>query len=211
MKTCTIFAGGDTVSKENIDYDKAADSLVICADKGFALAQSIGVKVDIVMGDFDSYSMKPEYADNFVVLSFPPEKDDTDLMLAIKEGFNQHCSDFTIYGALGGRFDHTIASVQSLAYIVNHGGTGRIISDTDRVEIVPAGKYEAECKEGTYFSLFAYSDDVQGLTVKGTKYNVENAILKSDFPLGVSNEIIDDKAEISFEKGLLMMIYSQKN
>ena len=91
-KKCTIFSGGEAVSAQCVAEYKPFidDSLVISADKGYKLAQAVGVKSDIIMGDFDS-AEKPVF-DNIEI--FPSEKDDTDLMLAIKQGGK--AEDFTL-------------------------------------------------------------------------------------------------------------------
>ena len=211
MKSCTIFAGGEPVSRDAVDFSAVGKSLVICADRGYILAQNLGICPDIVIGDFDSMDISLQNTEKITVKTYPPEKDDTDLMLAVKEGFQENCDDFTIYGALGGRFDHTFGGIQSLAYIVNHRGKGRIISDTENIEMFSKGKYQIKKEEDRYFSLFAFSQKVENLTIKGAKYTVQNYTLEYDFPLGVSNEITEDFAEISFKSGLLLAILSQKN
>ena len=55
-KKCTIFSGGEAVSAQCVAEYKSFidDSFVISADKGYKLAQAVGVKSDIIMGDFDS-------------------------------------------------------------------------------------------------------------------------------------------------------------
>ena len=45
-----------------------------------------------------------------------PEKDDSDMMLAVKEGIARGYEDFVLLGATGGRFDHTLANLQTVAY-----------------------------------------------------------------------------------------------
>ena len=66
-------------------------------------------------------------------------------------------------------------------------------------------------KDGFSLSVFAYGDNVEGVCERGVKYPVENVALTSSFPLGVSNEIIADEAEISLSKGLLLIILSKFN
>ena len=213
-KRCTVFAGGEAVSAECVDEYRAeiADSLVISADRGYKLAQAVGVKSDIIMGDFDS-AEKPVF-DNIEI--FPSEKDDTDLMLAIKQGFESGCDDFLIFGATGGRIDHLLGNIQSLGYILSHGGEGRIISDKEILRLYRAGSYKVYDREGFSLSLVAYTERVDGLTIKGAKYEVDNCELTNDFPLGISNVIKgtpeqgrEKFAEISFKSGLLLCVQSK--
>ena len=138
-KKCTIFSGGEAVSAQCVaEYNSFIDdSLVISADKGYKLAQAVGVKSDIIMGDFDS-AEKPVF-DNIEI--FPSEKDDTDLMLAIKQGFESGCDDFLIFGATGGRVDHLLGNIQSLGYILSCGGEGMIAADREIIRLYRAGSY----------------------------------------------------------------------
>lgn len=212
-KNCTIFSGGEAVSAECVAEHKGFidDSLVISADKGYKLAQAVGVKSDIIMGDFDS-AERPVF-DNIEV--FPSEKDDTDLMLAIKQGFESGCSNFKIFGATGGRIDHLLGNIQSLGYILSHGGEAEIIADKELLRLYRPGTYRIYKREGFSFSLVAYTDKVENLTITGAKYNVENCLLTNDFPLGISNVVLGDDsqddekyAEISFESGYLLAVQS---
>ena len=146
---------------------------------------------------------------------FPSEKDDTDLMLAIKQGFESGCDDFLIFGATGGRVDHLLGNIQSLGYILSCGGEGMIAADREIIRLYRAGSYRIYDREGFSFSLVAYTDKVEGLTIKGAKYEVEDCLLTNAFPLGISNVVKgfdgqDRKyAEISFKSGYLLSVQSK--
>lgn len=203
-KNCIIFAGGEPVSRKMIYSYLPKEPYVICADKGWELADKNDIKPDLVIGDFDS-SLKPE---NEPTKVYPVEKDDTDLMLAIKEGIALGYNDFTIFGATGGRFDHMIGNIQSLAYLLEHNCVGRIISDSERIQLLSPGKYNIYPIKDFSLSLAAYSEIVGGLSIKGAKYEVDDCVLTNNFPLGISNKITADHAEIEFNKGILLVIQS---
>ena len=207
MKSCVIFAGGEQVSKNCVDFDETENSLVISADRGFLLAEKFGIKSDIIIGDFDSLGAVPEFDSE--VITFPPEKDDTDLMLAVKEGLKRGCEKFVLYGCLGGRLDHTLGNLQTLAYLVEKGATGKIVSENEIIQLVPKGKYIVNNQRGFSLSLLSFSEKVSGLTIKGTKYRLENGTISNSFPIGISNAITDESAEISFESGELLVIQSR--
>ena len=61
---------------------------------------------------------------------------------------------------------------------------------------------------GKYVSLIPYTEQVSGLTLQGFKYSLENAVLHGFCSLGVSNEIVDEEAAISFTQGILIVIES---
>ena len=124
MKTCYIISA---VEMKNNFPSPNADDLVIAADAGYLNLQKAGIKPDVIIGDFDS-AKKPETEAQ--VEAFPVLKDDTDTMLAIRYGFRSGYNRFEIYGGIGGeRTDHTVANIQSLAYIAEHGGSGTLIGE----------------------------------------------------------------------------------
>lgn len=203
---CTIFAGGDGVSFKTLDMGFVAHSVIYGADKGYYLAKELGIECDIVIGDFDS-SRKPEH-DN--ILTFPVEKDDSDLSLTINHALENGCRDFQIYGALGGSVDHLYANITSLYFLVKNGASGVIKGDKDVIRLLTPGRHHFEKREGFSLSLFAYQGDVTGLSVSGTKYKCEDLTLTTDkFSLGLSNSVTDiGGADVSFSTGLLLVIES---
>ncbi len=202
-RRCLIFAGGEPEPylPEGVVTDGA---LIIAADKGYENCAALGITPVLVIGDFDSLGRVPEGAK-----VYPKEKDDTDLMLAVREALSRGCEDITILGAMGGRFDHTFANVQVLDFILSEGGVGRITSVREEVTLLPAGVYAFPKREGWSLSLFAYSRRVTGLTLCGVKYTLENGEITRFFPIGVSNEITSDSAEVSFKTGILLVCQSR--
>ncbi|MFR9193988.1 MAG: thiamine diphosphokinase [Ruminococcus sp.] len=116
MKQAVIFAGA-SVQPEQQPPVPAAD-LYVCADAGVKLAQALGVVPDWIVGDFDSLGSVPE-GEN--VEPFSPMKDDTDILLAAKYALSKGCRRLVFYGALGGRLDHTVANLQMLRFLADHG------------------------------------------------------------------------------------------
>jgi thiamine pyrophosphokinase len=204
--TCVIFAGGDPVKPETVDKTLLESAFVICADKGFALAESLGVEADIVLGDFDSLNYTPS---GDKVMCFPPEKDDTDLMLAVNKALDMGAKKIVIYGACGGRIDHMIGNIACLALIAEKDAIGTIIGDDDIISFHMPGEFSVPYKEGFSLSLFAYSREVKGLVISGAKYCVQDCTLTDSVTLGVSNEITSPEAKISFTEGRLLVIRSR--
>ncbi len=205
MIDCVIFAGAD-MDTSFIDAHELENRYIICADRGVVYAKQLGIKPDLIVGDFDSLGYVPE--EDCDVLAFKPEKDDTDLMIAVKQALSKGKKNLRIYAALGGRLDHTFASIQTLSFALDNGARAELVSQSEFVTLLDAGEYSFENKAGRSLSLFSYSETVSGLTIKGVKYTLENAQINSSFPIGISNEIISDKATVSFEKGRLLVICS---
>ncbi len=207
MNRCIIFTGGELKDYQLISKKIFEKAYIIAADSGYNHAINLDVQPDLVVGDYDSLGFVPDKSKE--VLTFPKEKDDSDLMLAVREALKRGYKEIIIIGALGGRFDHTIANLQTLGFISNHGAVGKIVSATEEITLLEAGEYKVKKDETRSLSLLAYSEKVEGVTLKGVKYPLEKALITNSFPIGLSNVIVDDYAEISFEKGQLLMICSK--
>lgn len=205
MRRCIIFTGGNPEPRlpEGLDTKNA---FIIAADSGYKNCKELGITPDLAVGDYDSLGFEPNDCER---ISMPCEKDDTDLMFAAREAIKRGRTDITILGAMGGRFDHTFANVQTLAFIQSRGGRGRILSQNELIALVTPGKYTVGAKRGFSLSLFSYGGEVTGLTIKGVKYALENGSVSDTFPIGISNEILGESAEISFERGRLLIVQSR--
>ena len=203
MKRCVIFAAGQ-MEKTPLLPGLLPDDFVIAADAGIRNARALGVTPDLVMGDMDSASAEEVPAG---ALLFPVRKDDTDLMLAIKKGIELGYHDFLIYGATGGRLDHTFAGIQSLAYLLAHGCRG-ILADGRQWVTMLRGETAAVPPGYRHISVFSYTEACRGVTLRGLSYPLEEGELTQDFPLGVSNSAVGDAVSISVKEGTLLVILS---
>lgn len=190
--------------------DISAYDLILCADSAYLAAQKEHITPHIVIGDFDhGQNVRPEKgAENTVTV--PCEKDDTDTMLCVKYAMQQGADDITILGGIGGRLDHTFANLQTLAFCESNGIRAHLLAEHDEAFLLSGSVRLPKRKEAWYLSVFAYDGACHDVTIKGTKYEVENAVLDTNFPLGVSNEITADFAEISVKEGRILIILSAK-
>ena len=177
---------------------------VIAADGGLAHLQRIGAKADLVLGDFDSLGHVPK-GEN--VLTYPPEKDDTDMMLAVKEGLRRGFARFALLGGLGGRLGHTLANVQALMYLAKHGARGLLIGERETVTAVTDGELRFSSAHAGYISIFCLDAPAKGVTLRGLKYPLEYAELTSSVALGVSNEFTGAEAVVSVSSGTLVIVW----
>ena len=179
------------------------DDFLLAADGGLRHLQSLALKPDEILGDFDSLGYVPENSSRF-----PVEKDDTDSMLAIRRGLELGYREFWLYGSLDGpRLDHTVANYQALQYLSDHNAFGYLIGKDYLVTVVKNGSllFPAGCR-GTV-SVFCQGSDAHGVTLKGLYYPLENAVLTSGFPLGVSNHFTGQAAEIAVTQGSLLVFF----
>ena len=203
---CYIFGGGDRTS---CDASFAPDDLVIAADAGYDYLQELGLCPDVILGDFDSTTARDIPSDS---IRYPKEKDDTDLLLAIQYGLEHSYENFCIYGALGGRLDHTLGNIQALSYLAEHGATGTLMGEGYALRVIKDGKisFAGEQKENrpkNLISVFSLSDVSEDVTISGLKYEVENVNLTRSFPLGVSNEFTGKNSFIQVKKGTICILW----
>ena len=188
---------------ENIISGRNYDT-VICADASFDAATAAGLTPDIVIGDFD-HGDEPKFDK---IVRVPCEKDDTDTMLCVKHAISLGAKDIFIAGGIGGRLDHTIANIQTLAYAEDHGAHA-VLSDGKNTAYIIKKDARVARESGSYLSLFAFGGDAV-VSISGTKYDAENLTLTPSFPLGVSNEITAEKAQITVFSGKVLCVLSKK-
>lgn len=203
MGICYIFGAAEGLPEK---IDKKCDDIIIAADGGYRFLKEKGITPDVVLGDFDSLGYIPDC--NCEIIKHPVKKDDTDTMLAVKTGFLKGYNNFVLYGCAGKRLDHTLANIQTLAFIVNNGGKGILKGEDFALTLVKNGsaKFDKSCSGN--ISVFSVCEKSVGVNIKGLLYETENEELTYDFPLGVSNEFIGKEAEISVEEGIIALIWS---
>jgi len=204
MKRCVIFCAAQF---DSLAQPIGEDDYVIAADGGFQHTQRLGIRPDAVLGDFDSLGYTPAGAN-----VFPVEKDDTDAMLAVRHGLRRGFREYLIYGGLEGpRLDHTFANVQTLEFLAEHGAWGYLIGKDCILTVVKDGSVRFPAGSRGTISVFCVGADAKGVTERGLYYGLENAALTSSFPLGASNHFTGQEAEISVEKGRLLLIWDREN
>ena len=203
MSVCYIVGAGDC---EKLDFTKNESDLLIAADAGYMHIIKNGMQPDIVIGDFDSLGRIPD-AENVVKLN--PVKDITDMHAAAEEGIKTGFREFVIYGATGGRFDHTFANIQLIASL-SQKGFAASIADGDRIiTAVTDSEIRFDSSKKGFISVFSHTDKSEGVFEKGLKYTLENAAISNSFAIGVSNEFIGEESVISVKKGTLIIIYNK--
>lgn len=198
MKICSIICGAPCGKLPA----ELVEGLVIAADRGLDHCLKAGITPHYAVGDFDSArSTVPEGVER---ISAPAEKDDTDTGLAVNIGIEHGCEEFRLFSALGGRLDHTIACIQTLFSIRRNGKKGVLYGDgceallaINETVIVP--------RFSGYLSVFAFDSEAV-VSIRGAKYCVEDYILKNSYPIGVSNEVAADFAEIDARGGAVLIV-----
>ena len=201
MKRCFIFAAG---SFYGLRERPAAGDAVIAADAGYRVCRNLGIEPDLLLGDFDSMDQPEDFPK---VCRVPVEKDDTDTMLAVKTALDWGCGEVILYGGTGGdRLDHTLANLQSLLYLRRRGVRGRLY---DRNFLWTAVENEEltfrRTVENGLFSVFCLGDRAEGIDLEGFQYPLQNGSLTPEFPLGVSNHMVEETLTVRVRSGALVL------
>ena len=201
-----IYVGGD-IDKSNITEHPKSDDLCIAADSGYKNALALGERVDIILGDFDSYTQKiPE---GTKIIKAPSEKDFTDTQMAVKEALERGADDIVIIGGLDGRLDHTLSNISILPELWKIRVHAVITNGTNRVRYMDSTSTLIAKSGYRYVSLIAASEKLKGVSIEGCKYPLDNATLLRSNQYAVSNEITGNCALISVRKGACYIIESK--
>ena len=200
-----IFTGGYCHIEAVRDRLPTHPGIVIAADSGLKTAEALGIRPDIVMGDFDSYT--DPLPEKIEVIRVPAEKDVTDTVLAADYAEAHGFRDLLIVGGTGGRLDHELSNLFLLAALRDRGLCAAL-TDGDNMVRVLRDEGAAIPDEGGYFSLITAGTCF--VTIRGAKYPLERVRLDRAHPsFGVSNEVADGEAEV-FVEGEAFLITSRR-
>ncbi len=185
-------------------------SLIIVADSGLEAVDRLGIKVDHIVGDFDSVSqdLLEKYNKTSVEIHrFSKEKDKTDTEIAIDLALMQDPARIDIIGAIGSRVDHTVANINLLLLPLGKGIEANILDANNRIYLKDKGfTIDKASQFGKYISLIAFFGPVEDLILKGFKYPLDGIKLDFASSLGISNEIVDERAIVEFSRGILLVV-----
>ena len=185
----------------------APGDYVIAADRGYDSLMAFGVQPDLVVGDFDSLGHTPNHPN---VIQLPAEKDDTDMIFALRKGLELGYRRFVLLGGVGGRVEHTYANLQLLDWLTTQGAQGFLAGEKTVITALRDGELTFPAGMEGYLSVFCNSGTAEGVTLEGLKFPLENAVLTGSFPLGVSNEFTGVTARVSVDSGSLILIWADK-
>ena len=196
--------------------------------------EKFSVNLEIEGGKLSALSRKIEYPADLLeklnregkrVLVYPARKDFSDSEAAVREAVRiimdarqkadsipettDVSDEIYLLGATGGRLDHFLANLAVLMIPTKLGIKAWILNEKNRITLLREGcSLEKKHTFGKYVSLIPYTDEVTGVVLKGFRYLLDGHTFTRDNTLGLSNEIEDEIAEISFESGILIMILS---
>jgi len=205
-KTVLVVAGGEAAE---LARPLPAADYVIAADSGFDLAASLGIAVDLLVGDLDSVSPEGLAAAReagIAIEEHPADKDATDLELSLAAAVREGAARIVVVGGGGGRIDHLLANAMLLA----SPGWAEIdvewLVDTAHVLAI---RHEVTIKgaPGDLLTLLAIGEPADGVTTMGLRYELSDDVLLASSTRGVSNEFLADSVGIRVRNGVLLAIH----
>lgn len=194
------------------DYEGCKERLtqvqkIICADGGTRHAYNMGIVPDVIIGDMDSST--DEYIKHFQELKIPfikysRNKDKTDTHICLEYAL-ELCDEVLLFGATGTRLDHTLANISILRLAADRGKMACIIDENNEIYVIK-DTIRLEGKKGDILSLIPISTKVEGVTLKGTHYPLQDAKMELGNPYGVSNIFKQDSIEVFISSGYLAVI-----
>jgi len=197
--------------RAHFEKTREKGDLLICADGGYDLALSLGLKPHYLIGDLDSSSlfkkkggMVKKNRESMEIISFPREKDFSDFELALKKAEELSPSMIFVYGATGGRVDHQTVNIVLLAY---YGIPMVFVEEKIQIYNIP-GELRMQGKKGKICTLLALGEGCVVKMMRGFLYTMEGEVLKPS-SRGLSNEILEDEVKLMVEgKGVIFMVNS---
>ncbi len=226
MKTGLILTGGrielsfagDFLRnlKQLADTEEEGPGCVIAVDGGLETAERLGLWPDAVAGDLDTVRAdvlrRFRGREGIVWNVREPEKDETDTQLAVRTAMELGCGRLILLGATGGRLDHELSNIHLLKSCLDAGVRAEIYDACNRLYLLDGHKTWKKGQEyGRYVSFLPFTERVKGITLKGFKYPLDrkDIAIGEEAGLCVSNEIVCDEAEISFDGGILICVESK--
>lgn len=206
-----IISGGDKT--ENLTFYEQNILKVdvkIASDSGIKIFKKLKIKPDFLIGDLDSASKEDiEWAKEkeVQILKYPVQKDEIDSELAIMKAQQLGCEKVYLSSVTGSRIDHTLAGIYLLGKYSNLDP--EIIEENYSIGIVKSHK-EILTIKGNSWAILPLGENIEGLTLKGFKYNLYEQKLDKFDSMGVSNQSNRDKVTISVKKGIILYIHYKK-
>jgi|SRR5690554_7416 len=201
-----IIANGAACSLELLNQLLEWSPLVVVLDSAIDRVLELGIKVDVLIGDFDrnfdyNYYQSLQYPIEIVQIK---EQDSYDIDKAIRYLIDRNQTAANIVWATGRRMDHTMTNITNM---VRYQDEIKLVMLDDYSKIIPLSKkytkwYPAE----TIISLIPVGT-VEGISSQNLKYELNDDRLILGFKPGSSNEVLKDGlVEISYKSGHLLLM-----
>lgn len=192
-----VFLNGEPYNGE-IDF---SDSYVVACDGGYKYCVERGIKVNAVLGDFDSLGFVPEKA-----LIFPKEKDFTDGEAVINFARQKGGIDKIVFYNFGGkREDHFLGNLAVLANGYKSGFGVKAVTNYSTI-FYTEDEIRLKNVKGKTVSIVPFCENANILVNEGLKYNAAGKTLCVFSTLGISNEAVKNEVFIKTEGKIFVIV-----
>jgi thiamine pyrophosphokinase len=209
-KKAAIFLNGSLDSGFDLNQYIDKETMIICADGGAVHALDRGLVPDVLIGDLDSIPKTYlEQVQKFKtkIISFPKKKDYTDGELSMKYALDHTIDDILIFAFKGSRFDHVLSNILFISKFAHQADFTLI--DKDETSYYVRDKIVLKGKIGDTVSLIAVGETCNGIKTQGLEYPLNDESLPLGITRGVSNILKNEKAQITIQSGILLIIHEK--
>jgi thiamine pyrophosphokinase len=190
-----------------------AEDTILCADGGTRHALALKLRPTLIVGDLDSAeraTLEKYRAENVEIESFSPDKNETDLELAIRRAMELKPTQIVIMAALGGRLDQTLANIALLSDPHLAGFDVRLDDGVEEIFLCP-DRVEIHGQIGDLVSLLPWQGAVSEVLTENLKWPLQKETLYPYKTRGISNEMMSEAASISIRSGLLLVVHRRQS
>lgn len=209
-KSALIFANGEAAMPPDLADLLGRAGLIIAADGGAGHCARLGIVPHHLIGDLDSLEeeiLQQLQHQGTLIHRHPPEKDATDLELALDLALDLGASETWLIGALGGRWDMSLANILLCAQEKYRPLRLSLAGSECRMHLIHAGSaYTIRPRPGSKVSLLPLRGDAHGITLEGFQYPLRDATLPFGTSRGISNVAKAAEATVHLREGMLLCI-----
>ncbi len=206
-----IFANGELNQPSNPLAAIRENDYLIAADGGTHHCLALGLTPQVVIGDLDSTTDEQRVSLTEKGTQFrvhPRAKDQTDLELALMHAVDEKAEEILLLGILGGRLDQTLANLLLLTRPEWQSARLTAADGLDYATLLRKGdELHIQTQEKDTVSLIPLTPKVEGITTRGLRWSLKDAVLEFGSTLGISNEASGEAAKVKIRTGQLLVVH----
>jgi len=206
-KSAVILLNGPDFNSTEFNEMIRENLFVIAADGGIRHVSCMNIIVDVHAGDFDSSGTESRIQVREKI-SFPRDKDISDFSICLSIAIERGIDNIKVFGAFGGRSDHFISNYDTAVSFAEKGVRITFMGNAENIYFINSPA-TFDFAVGSTVSVYSGTEKVSGIELKGFKYKVEKHELFRLTPVGLSNVVTEKNKSISFDKGVLAVIFNK--
>ncbi len=206
-----LIGSGENIPLNRLEKEINISDLVVAVDGGMNYLTQLDILPDLLIGDEDSInkiSLDRIVKNNIKSLSFPREKDSTDMELALNYLYKQGCDELLIFGGIGSRIDHSLGNIFLLNRAYDLGMKARIIANNNEIILID-NNYTVSKSKDEYVSILPISTGGACVSLRGFKYPLDRYFIEYGSTIGISNEVLQAKGYIEVHEGRVLVFISK--